>query len=182
MTKDSVSRYLGVTVIGLLLPIFLMFGCGSTSQPERPASEVPMVEQLPKSKAESPPSEMTAVAEETVLAEVDEKNNIFFSLGSSTINQREREKLRYIANNLKNDKKLRVMVTGHANGNGSSSFNLAVADSRVESVSKILRKVGFTTQQIQKRVIGGEKISGACQSVECRRNMRRVELNIFSVM
>jgi peptidoglycan-associated lipoprotein len=182
MTKDSASCGLCATTLGLLLPMFLMFGCGSTSQPERPVQVATMLEPLPNATAESQPSETTTVAEQNALAEVDEKNSIFFPLGSSTINHRERDKLRHIANLLKNNKTMHVILIGHANDNGSSSFNLAVADARVESVSKTLKKHGVRAQQIKKRVIGGEKISRACQSAECRRKMRRVELIISTAM
>ena len=183
MTKDSASCGLCATTLGLLLPMFLMFGCGSTSQPERPVQVATMLEPLPKATAESQPSETTTVAEQNALAEVDEKNSIFFPLGSSTINHRERDNGQRIyrrnvaltiANLLKNNKTMHVILIGHANDNGSSSFNLAVADARVESVSKTLKKQGVRAQQIKKRVIGGEKISRACQSAECRRKIRRV--------
>ncbi len=178
MTKGPASWGLRVRALGLFLPMFLMFGCGSTSQPERPIQVVTTPEPLTKAKTNAQPPETTSAAEQNAIAEVDEKNSIFFSLGSSTINERERDKLRHIAILLKSNKAMYVTLIGHANDNGSSSFNLAVADARVESVGTVLKKSGVKAPQIKKKVIGGEKISSACQSQECRRKMRRVELII----
>lgn len=182
MTKEPASCGLRSTVLMLFLPMFFMFGCGSTSQPERPIQVVAMPERLPEAKTESQPPETTSVAEQNAVAEVDDKNSIFFSLGSSTINQRERDKLRHIAILLKSNKAMYVTLIGHASESGSSSFNLAVADARVESVGTVLKKTGVKRHQIKKKVIGSEKISGACQSQECRRKMRRVELIISTAM
>lgn len=178
MTKGSESWRLRDNALGFLLPMFFMFGCGSTSQPERPAQIASVAEPLPETKAEAQHSATTIATEQNPDAEVDEKNSIFFSLGSSTINQREREKLRHIATILKSNKAMYVTLTGQANDNGSSSFNLAVADARVESVVTALKKSGIKPHQIKKKVVGGEKISSACRSAECRRKMRRVEVVI----
>ena len=71
-----------------------------------------------------------------------------------------------------------VDLTGHANDNGSPSYNLAVADARIQSVSASLKKLGVRPQQIKKSVIGGEKTPSICRSQDCRRKMRRVELII----
>lgn len=174
MIKRLASQGLRISTMELLLPMFLVFGCSSTAQPERPIETASGAE----SQGVSQHLEKTAAAEQKAVAEVDEKNSIFFSLGSSSINQQGRDKLQHIASLLKSNKGMSVTLNGYANDNGSSSFNLAVADARVERVSSVLKKSGVKTRQIKKRVIGGEKISGACKSEECRRKMRRVELVI----
>lgn len=178
MTKEPASWRLGDSALGLLFSVFFMFGCGSTSQPERPAQISSAAEALSESKAEAQHLQTTMATEQNAVAEVDEKNCIFFSLGSSTINQREREKLRHFATLLKSNKAMLVTLIGHANDNGSSSFNLAVADARVESVATALKKSGVKPRQIRKNVVGGEKISNACRSAECRQKRRRVEFVI----
>lgn len=178
MTKMPTSCGPRTTALGLFLPLVFLFGCGSASQPERPVQVVANQESLPEAKAQSQPAETSNVAEQNAIAEVDEKSSIFFSLGSSTINQSEKDKLHLAAHRLKGDKGLYVTLIGHANDNGSRSLNLAVADARIESVSAILKKLGVKARQIKKKVNGGEKTPRACQSVECRRKMRRVELII----
>lgn len=182
MIKGLASQGLRISTMGLLLPMFLVFGCSSTSQPERPIQAASGTESLIETQRASQYSEKTATAEQKAVAEVDEKNSIFFSLGSSSINQQGRDKLQHIASLLKSNKGMSVTLNGYANDNGSSSFNLAVADARVERVSSVLKKSGVRTRQIKKRVIGGEKIPSACKSQECRRKMRRVELIIATAM
>lgn len=114
--------------------------------------------------------------------DVTEENSIFFSVGSKIINSKEKVKLQRIASLLKNDKSLFITLKGHANDSGSRSFNLAVADARVESVNTFLRKLGANPHQIMKLVIGSEKTPSVCQSTGCRQKMRRVEITIFSSM
>ncbi len=105
---------------------------------------------------------------------------MFFALGSKTISARGKEKLRQVAMRLKHDENATVTLQGYANDNGSSSFNLAVADSRVGAVATYLRKLGAKPLQIKRKVIGGEKTPVNCRSSECRRLMRRVELIVSS--
>lgn len=178
MTKIPASFKPRASTPGLLILLFLLFGCSSTPKHERAIQATSVSVPLPESKSEAQHSETTIAAEKNAIAEVDEKSSIFFSLGSSTIHQREKEKLRHLASLLTKDKTMYVMLIGHANDNGSRSFNLAVADARVESVSRFLRKFRVQTHQIKKNVIGGEKISSTCLSQECRRKMRRVEFII----
>ena len=180
MAKAHASRGLSVSMRGLLLSIFLMAGCGSIPQSERPTPLASVPQLLAESESEAAHLKTTLVTEQNAIAAIDERISIFFVLGSSTINQRERGKLRNIATILKSNKSLYVTLIGHANDNGSRSFNLAVADARVESVGAALKKIGVSPRQIKKNVIGGEQFPRACQSTECRRKMRRVELIVSS--
>lgn len=134
---------------------------------------------LPEAKAASQPAVAANIAEQNVIAEVDEQSSVFFSLGSSTVKQREREKIVIAAERAKGDRGLYLTLIGHANDNGSRAFNLAVADARVESVSAILKRLGIKVNQLKKVVSGGEKTPSVCRSDACRRKMRRVEL-VFS--
>ena len=70
-------------------------------------------------------------------------------------------------------------VVYHINENGSASFNLAVADSRIGAVASALKKLGIAAHQIQRSVRGDEEVPADCRSSECRRAMRRVDL-VFS--
>ena len=178
MTKKPTLRCLRVVTGALSVAIALLSGCGTTSQPERPIQPVPKDAQ-PEGRGESPSSDISDSAEQNAVTSVDEKSNIFFSQGSSALSQSEKGKLQRAALLLKEDKRLSVKLIGHANDNGSRSFNLAVADARVESVSASLKKLGVKARQIKKSVVGSEKLPNACRSAECRQQMRRVEL-VFS--
>lgn len=178
MTKESRSGGWMGTVLMLLIPLVLVAGCGTTSMPQYSTSVTRGAEPPAKSIPEPSTTETTTGGEHGKTPVVDEKNIIFFSLGSSAIAQAEKNKLRQIAVQLKNDKTKSVRLVGYAKGNGSSSFNLAVADARVQAVWSALRKLGVKPLQIKRSVTGSEKIPNTCRSVECGRTMRRVELVI----
>ncbi len=182
MTEISIWRRRCATALGLIFPLVLMLGCGTTTRPEPQLPIATIPEARPEAKTDSSPLPSIAPtpsdAKQDEIAYIDEERSIFFSLGSKTINPMEKVKLRRIASILKNDKSLFVTLAGRANDNGSRSFNLAVADARVESVSSFLRKLGVGPRQITKLVIGGEETPSACQSADCRQRMRRVELTI----
>ena len=106
-------------------------------------------------------------------------DSIYFAPGSSSISPAGRSKLKRLAQRLLADKRQVVTLIGHANDNGSASFNLAVADSRIGAVASALKKLGIAAHQIQRSVRGDEEVPADCRSSECRRAMRRVDL-VFS--
>ncbi len=61
-------------------------------------------------------------------------DSIYFAPGSSSISPAGRSKLKRLAQRLLADKRQVVTLIGHANDNGSASFNLAVAHSRIGAV------------------------------------------------
>lgn len=162
-----------------LLGAVLLNGCSTTSQNEYPVQL--NIAQRPAADAEenAKSPQISNQPEQVANPEIDEKSSVFFPLGSSSISLSEKDKLKFAAKQLKEDKGLCVTLHGYANDNGSSSFNLAVADARIQSVSTSLKKLGVQPYQIKKNVIGGEKNPSNCSSQDCRRKMRRVDL-IFS--
>jgi len=107
------------------------------------------------------------------------EHSVYFAPGSSSMNPAERSKLKGVVQRLLADKRLVVTLIGHANDNGSASFNLAVADSRIGAVAAALKKQGIAAHQIQRSAQGGEQLTADCRSSDCRRAMRRVDL-VFS--
>lgn len=178
MTEESTPGGLRYSVLALFIPVFFMVGCGSIAESQQSIPVVAMPEPPLDAKVEPKSPETTSLAEKSPSVVIDEKSSIFFSLGSSSISPLEKNKLRDVANLLKNDKAMRVTLIGYSNDNGSSSFNIAVADARVESVGTVLKKLGVKPHQIKKNVIGGEKVPSVWRSAEYRRKMRRVELVI----
>lgn len=180
MTKvPAINRLDGIALRVLI--VGCLGGCVSTAQPEHPIRVIDTAEPLPVIQtAIQPQSETKAItAEPDPTGEVDEKTNVFFTLGSSTVGNSEQGKLYALAKLLKAKQGSNVTLVGYANDNGSRSFNLAVADARVQSVSLILKKFGVKPFQIKKRNVGSESLPNACRSVSCRQLMRRVEL-LFS--
>ncbi|QKV56623.1 MAG: OmpA family protein [Dechloromonas sp.] len=178
MTDKSMFGNVRNGVLALVIPLFFIAGCGTTAEYQQANPIVAAVEPSLATKVEQKQSDGASLAEQRS-GVVDEKHCIYFSLGSSSISAQEKYKLQDIAAEIKSDRAMRVTLIGYSNDNGSSSFNLAVADARVESVSAVLKNWGQTASD-QKNVIGGEKSPGAKRSAEYRRKMRRVELVVSS--
>jgi outer membrane protein OmpA-like peptidoglycan-associated protein len=107
----------------------------------------------------------------------DPASNIFFASGSDTITTAGRLQLSAIAEKMKTKPRADVTLIGHTDDAGSSEFNLALAQRRVEAVAAELQALGISSRQIR-RVSYGNEASGAytCASASCRQNERRVEL------
>ena len=176
MTKSKPSAKLCLCILG----ICWLTGCTSTPPVQLEANSKPVENPTPIPKvarSANSPLNMKANPEPTE-KEVREKHDeecVFFSLGSSTVSNKEMYKIDSFARRMLADKKLVVTLIGHANGNGSTSFNLAVSDSRVMAVAEQLRKHGVQRSQIRKKALGSERTPKSCRSEECHLRSRRVE-------
>jgi outer membrane protein OmpA-like peptidoglycan-associated protein len=134
----------------------------TVNPPSLEASRLPLVD-APPAAVEPPPP--------------DPASNIFFASGSDTITPAGRRQLSLIAEKMKSKPRADVTLIGHTDDAGSSEFNLALAQRRVEAVAAELQSFGISSRQIR-RVSYGNEASGAytCASASCRQNERRVEL------
>lgn len=180
MTKRSLKSVLFAVIT---LPLFLA-GCASQPLQETPSKQETPAK--PKTAIDHPASPMEATAgippepenEAEELPKITEESTVFFTRGSAALNYREKQKLEIIAERLTEDRNLRVTLLGHANDNGSSSFNLAVSDNRVNVVAAFLRKRGVHGSQITARALVSGKVASNCRSSSCRQKFRRVDLLI----
>ena len=164
----------------LAIPAFILLAAcaqqpppGEKGEPEGMSNPTPVDIQH---KLPGTPVKESGVADE--LPEIAEEAAVFFSLGSASLNYKEKQKLEALAQRLIEDPHQVVTLIGHANDNGSSSYNLAVSDSRVSTVVDFLRSHGVPSGRIRKEAIGGEKTPISCRSLECRQKSRRVDLII----
>jgi len=111
-----------------------------------------------------------------VIAAVDNENSVFFASGVTTVDAQGEQILQRHAQRLKADPKLVVVLTGHTDDQGSRSYNLAIAEQRVNAVFQVLRRYGVPAIQLRRYGVGEEMASRSCSSAECRKSMRRVEL------
>ena len=81
-----------------------------------------------------------------------------------------------LAERLKSMEEGFVTLRGYTDHLGSPSYNLAIAEQRVNAVATALRRNGIAATQIRRNAVGSERGPAACRSVQCRRLMRRVEL------
>jgi outer membrane protein OmpA-like peptidoglycan-associated protein len=128
------------------------------------------------SKTGNPP-EAIVVEEKTLKSAVDRENSVFFPSGSVAVDAAGRKKLIEHAARLKADSSLSVTLIGHTDDLGSPSYNLAIAEQRVNAVFSILRSQGVPVSQLRRYGMGSEAMHRACLSPECRALMRRVELD-----
>ena len=139
-----------------------------------PAPVSPVVEERQRSVAAAAEPSPSPI-EMQVMAAVDNENNVFFVLGSSDVDAAGRQKVQDHARRLKADPKLEVTLVGYTDDLGSLSYNLAIAEQRVNAIYKELRSNGVRSNQIRRHVAGPEQLSPACRSIECRKKMRRVQ-------
>lgn len=160
-----------------LSSVLLLYGCSTPApiasiSPDEPPPVItfpytPLVEEITPS-----------VPETESTAPVLEENNIFFVLRSAIVSDTGKEKLRVHADRLKLDRKKTVLLVGHADDQGSRSYNLAITEERLMAVEKSLRHFGVALRQIRRNRSGSGSVKNpsSCTTNECRQQMRRVEL------
>lgn len=139
-------------------------------------------------QTESTPAETKAISASTAIeyprpidvespaATELEENSIFFPPGSATVDDVGKEKLRQHAEHLKQNPKKFVTLIGTTDGQGSSSYNLAIAEERLMAVNSLLRTYGVFPRQIRRNRAGSVKKPKPCISVDCRQQTHTVEL------
>lgn len=137
--------------------------------PVTPAAEAPASAAEVRVEAKQPPAAAT-------VAPPPAAENVFFLAGSIEIEAAERNKLRPYAERLKADPRLVLILVGHTDDQGSRSYKLAIAQGRVDTVFAALRRLGVPARQMQRYPVGREKMVAGCNTAECRKTMRRVEL------
>lgn len=150
----------------------LLAACSS-----RPPAGTEAAAKIEPPPAESRPSPTRARAAPAAQpARPADSDIVYFQSGSTEIEAGERLKLPAHAERLKADPRLVVTLVGHTDDQGSPSYNLAIAQGRVDAVFAALRRLGVPARQMQRYPVGREKMEVGCTTVECRRAMRRVEL------
>lgn len=106
----------------------------------------------------------------------DPDSNIFFPSGGTQVDGPGKAVLARHAERLKQSPDLVITLVGHTDPVGSRSYNLAIAEHRIDSVVRILRSLGVPRGQIRRVSSGRVTMDNRCRSAACRRLMRRVEL------
>lgn len=143
------------------------------------ASPPPVAEKPVEAPVQAEPAKPVAnplLDEKAAMAAVDTENSVFFHSSDSTLDAAGRQRVLEHAARLKADPDLAVTLVGHADHLGSRSYNLAIAEQRVNAVFAVLRSEGIPVTRIRREAVGSEQVSPACRSVQCRKLMRRVEL------
>jgi len=155
----------------IYLSLLLLAGCASQNAPDM----APVANEEPAQTKPVQAAEKQATEAE-IIAAINVENSVFFPPSGTTVDQASRQRLLKHAARLKENPNLQVILAGHTDHLGSPSYNLAIAEQRINAVMDVLRAQRIPVTQIRRQVIGSEEVPVNCKSAECRRKMRRVEL------
>lgn len=158
----------------LLLLCVALAGC-----PTLPPSEA-----LPAAAAGSAPATNAPVAQPPArnadAVEADEANHIYFARRSTQVDPAGQEKLRLHAARLKEHPKEVVYLAAYAENLGSASYELAIANQRIEAVARLLRSYGVATRQmhpLRRYGVARGRPAPTCATADCREKRGRVVLS-----
>lgn len=107
-------------------------------------------------------------------------NNLLFDFGSSVLLPETKNSLKTVADNLKKDTQIELLVEGNTDSVGSTAYNKKLSEMRARAVSNFLIAEGIASSRV--KVVGmGEGNPIASNSTEMgRQQNRRVEIGIYA--
>ena len=158
---------------GIAATVLLLAACGQA--PVRTTGQADAVSPVAQEEKALPPV-ADKPSEAQIMAQVNLDNSVFFPAGGTELDAASLKRLAALAERLKAMAEGIVTLHGYTDHLGSPSYNLAIAEQRVNAVATALRRNGIAATQIRRNAVGSERVPDACRSVQCRRLMRRVEL------
>lgn len=120
---------------------------------EKAAAEKAAAEKAAAEKAAAEAAARAAAERARICAE--NSTNIFFTIGSSTVRKAEMDKINKLVEFLMANPDYTVEIVGYADKlTGSAKVNMNVSKYRVESVQKILVKLGVPADRISSKYLG----------------------------
>lgn len=170
--------------IHIVFYVFLLSACASADKRSPAvADDISLRSDAGLTTARAKPSERANVKVKPATArriepmpDVTPENNVFFASGDVKVDERGQELLRRHATRLKDNPQQVITLVGYTDPLGSPSYNLALAEERLDSVVEILRSLGVARGQIRRVNTGQAQGGSDCDSPACRQQMRRVEL------
>lgn len=105
--------------------------------------------------------------------------NIEFDLGSYNVKEGSMPQLNDIAKSLKNNKKLRILISGHTDDIGTDEANLKLSEQRANQVKELLISMGIDGNRIETKGYGESKPIVPNDSDENRKKNRRTEFEVI---
>jgi peptidoglycan-associated lipoprotein len=99
--------------------------------------------------------------------------SVYFAKASARISREYRQQLKEIAGQLKADRSMKVVLTGHCDNRGSKAYNRRLAIKRAKAVKSALMKMGVKSKQMS---IGAPQLAQTGSSEEEHAQNRRVEI------
>ena len=85
------------------------------------------------------------------------KDRVFFATNSSSLTTASRDTLRKQADYLRKNKKLNIVLEGHADERGTREYNLALGEKRANSAKDYLMTYGISSDRISVLSYGKER-------------------------
>ena len=105
------------------------------------------------------------------------KDRVFFATNSSSLTTASRDTLRKQANYLRKNKKLNVVLEGHADERGTREYNLALGEKRANSAKDYLMTYGISGKRLSVISYGKEKpVNSASTPLAWSQNRRSVTI------
>ncbi len=105
------------------------------------------------------------------------KDRVFFATNSTALTTASRDTLRKQANYLRKNKKLNVVLEGHADERGTREYNLALGEKRANSAKDYLMTYGISGKRISVISYGKEKpVNSASTPLAWSQNRRTVTI------
>ncbi len=106
--------------------------------------------------------------------------SVFFGKGSASLDDKALKTIRAHAEQLVADRKLNVLLIGHADDLGSREYSVAFAAKRTTQVAAELQRLGVRPGQIRTRPRGNESsIRRNCADEACAMALSRVEIRVL---
>lgn len=109
-------------------------------------------------------------------------NNIFFDFDRYTLKAESFPELKRIAALMKEKPGMTVEIAGHTDSIGDGEYNMRLSERRANSVVRYLETQGIEKKRLTVSYFGELKPVDTNETVEGRRNNRRVEFKIIAVM
>mgnify|MGYP003754189707 CR=1 FL=1 len=105
---------------------------------------------------------------------------ILFGVNSSTISEDAKANLRDLASSLEAYPNTNILIVGHTDDTGEADYNQALSEKRAESAALELLEAGVANERVE--IVGYGETDPVAQndSVEGRRENRRVEVAIYA--
>lgn len=170
--------------IGIFLALsVLLAGCNTTamvevqaietqSSPPPSTNNVEPIKRLAETRSPSP-YQSKSIEKPNLL---DRENVIYFPPRLATIDKSGINKLKNCAERLKQDSRLDITLIGYSDESGSKSYNLAITEQRIGTVSSVLKSFGVKAKQIRKNRSNSVKsATQKCHTEDCHQQMGRIE-------